>query len=67
MSLAHRLRQRRKEIGETQTSIAKLSGFVPNAISMFECGQREPNIASLRRLCLALKCSADYLIGLKEK
>lgn len=54
-------------LGETQTSIARLTGFLPEAICHFESGRRKPTVESLRRLCLALKCSADYLIGLKEK
>ena len=67
MHIGTRLRTRRQKIGETQASIARLTGFMPEAICHFESGRRQPTVESLRRLCLALKCSADYLIGLKEK
>lgn len=67
MTIGTRLRQRRQQIGETQADIARLTGFAPDHICHFESGRRQPTVESLRRLCLALKCSADYLIGLKEK
>jgi len=67
MSFAQRLRARRVALGVPQSDIAKTTGFKQCALSHFETGRREPNITNLRRLCVALDCSADYLIGLKEK
>ncbi|TXH58444.1 MAG: XRE family transcriptional regulator [Desulfurellales bacterium] len=67
MRIGDRIRAQRAKIEATQSDIARLTGFAPDHICHFESGRRQPTIDSLRRLCLALKCSADYLIGLKEK
>lgn len=46
----------------TQDRVAKATGLHPAAISHFETGHRIPCAANLRRLCIALNVSADYLL-----
>ena len=54
----------RKNAKMTQAELAKATGLQSAAISHFECGQRQPSITNLRKLCLALKVSADFLLYL---
>jgi transcriptional regulator with XRE-family HTH domain len=54
----------RRNAKMTQAELAKATGLQPAAISHFECGQRQPSLANLRKLCLALKTSADFLLCL---
>lgn len=46
----------------TQLDLSKKTKLKPSAISHFEVGSRRPCAENLRRLCLALNCSADYLM-----
>jgi len=57
------MRAARLDLGMSQGNLAKLTGMNPSALSHFECGRRLPSIRNLKRLCNALKVSADYLIG----
>jgi len=50
----------------TQAELSKLSKLHPSSISHFERGKREPSLHNLVRLCRALNCSADYLLGLNK-
>lgn len=52
----------REERGWSQTDLAKMAGFLPSAISHWECGRREPNLLNLCRLASHLGVSADYLL-----
>lgn len=54
----------RRNAKMTQAELAKATGLQPAAISHFERGQRQPSLANLRKLCLALKTSADFLLCL---
>jgi DNA-binding XRE family transcriptional regulator len=57
----------RRNAKMTQAELAKATGLQPAAISHFECGQRQPSLANLRKLCLALKTSADFLLCLPNE
>lgn len=48
--------------GMTQAALAEATGLQPSAVGHFEQGQRIPCAANLRRLCIALNVSADYLL-----
>ena len=61
-----RLRQARIEKGLTQKQVADKVGVVVSAITNYETGFREPSIETLKKLCVLLNVSADYLIGLKD-
>ena len=60
------MKARRAALKLTQLDLARLSGFQACAISHFEAGRRDPTAASVRRLCISLSCSADYLLGLTD-
>jgi transcriptional regulator with XRE-family HTH domain len=66
MSVAYRIRNRRMELGITQTQLAKAAKLTPAAISQFESGSRKPSFDALSKLATALKISTDYLLGRKQ-
>ena len=47
----------------TQRDLADKSGFPPSHISHFESGRRLPSLGNFIKLCDALNCSADFLLG----
>lgn len=53
----------RRKAGLTQGALAELAGFTQNAVSRWERGVREPKASSICRLCDALGCTADELLG----
>ena len=61
-----RLREARKLQGFTQEDVGKGALMSRRAVQHFESGERRPSLENLRRLCLALHVSADWLLGLKE-
>lgn len=63
MTFGQRLRYVRSRRRMTQRALAKLVGQPESAISHYECGRREPRLATLCGLCRALRCSADVLLG----
>lgn len=46
----------------TQVQLSRKTKLPPTALSHFECSGRRPSCENLRRLCMALNCSADYLL-----
>ena len=66
MSVADRIRNRRRELRITQTRLAKTAKLTPAAISQFESGLRKPSFGALSKLSTALKISTDYLLGIKQ-
>lgn len=65
MTTGQRIQQLRELAGMSQSDLAARTGLQPSAISHFETGHREPSMANLRKLCVALKCSADMVLGIK--
>lgn len=63
---AIRLKERRKALNLTQRALAKRIGKTDVELSMYENDHREPGWQTLKRLCTALQCSADYLLGRKD-
>lgn len=63
MTFGERLARARERKGWSQTDLANRTGLQPAAVSHFECGRREPSLANLRRLVIALDCDAGELIG----
>ena len=48
----------------TQSSLAKITGLEPSAISHFETGERTPSMKNLVKLCVALEVRSEYLLSL---
>lgn len=66
MVVAERIKNRRAELGITQTQLAKSAKLTPAAISQFESGLRKPSFDALSKLAKALKVTTDFLLGMKE-
>lgn len=58
-----RLRQIRKEMGETQDEFAARIGTSKQVLSRYENGQRIPKISLVEGYAKALNVSVDYLMG----
>lgn len=64
---AERLRTARDKRGLSQGDLAEASGIDRQLISKYERAVKQPGMDGLVRLARALKCSTDYLLGLKAK
>ena len=62
-SFGARLRQIRKERGETQDEFAAIIETSKQALSRYESGQRIPKISLAEKYAKALGVSVDYLLG----
>ena len=62
-----RLRQLRRQAGETQKELAQLLGVKPNQIGEMEHGRGGSTIAKLALLCTHYNVTADYLLGLIDE
>jgi transcriptional regulator with XRE-family HTH domain len=67
MTLGERIAFARKKMGFTQDELSRTSGIARTSVSSFEKDAREPSINSFRKLCVALKVSADYLLEIDLK
>lgn len=63
MSVKDVILKRRKELGLSQTDLAKRAGLQPPAISQYESGVRNPSYEALIKLSNALETSVDFLIS----
>ena len=58
-----RLKQERQKAGLTQAELAKKLGSAPSTVANIEQGRVDAPTSTLIRLCKALNCSADKLLG----
>ena len=63
MEFKDRLKELRAENGRSQTDIARLLCLSKMAVSHWEFGDSEPNIAQLKALAKYFDVSIDYLVG----
>ena len=56
------IRKYRRQLGMTQAFIADKLGVSSRAISMWENGERKPDIIMLKKLTSILHCTADQLL-----
>lgn len=61
MGLSNRLRERREQLGLTQSEVASLLGITPGAVGNYETGVSTPKADILFKVFDALKCDANYL------
>jgi len=59
-----RVKGLREQSGLTQESLAVKCRMQQSAISHLESGRRMPSAVVVVRLCKALGCRSDYLLGL---
>jgi len=62
--LPKKISQRRKQQGFTQTQLAQSVGITQAFLAEIEKGRKRPSLDVLEKLCDALGCSADYLLGI---
>jgi transcriptional regulator with XRE-family HTH domain len=56
------IKARRKQKGITQETLAKMLGVTQGAVSLWELGEREPNIRILKQMANIFECSIDELL-----
>lgn len=61
MGLSNRLKERREQLGLTQSEVATLLGITPGAVGNYENGVSTPKADVLFKVFDALKCDANYL------
>ena len=57
------IKQHRERKGWTQGELAERCGVVKSAVSMWETGERKPDIVMLKRLAIIFGCTADELLA----
>ena len=69
MGLSNRLKERREQLGLTQSEVASLLGITPGAVGNYENGVSTPKADILFKVFDALKCDANYLLqdGMNER
>ena len=62
--LGQRIRERRTDLGLTQTEMARRTGTIQGDLSLLERGKKHALWGdTLARLATTLGCSLDYLVG----
>ena len=61
-----RIRELRKEMGWNQNDLARELQAGRQTVGNYETGAREPDVATILRLCEIFGCTADYLLGRSE-
>lgn len=62
-----KLKELRIENNLTQKDVAKMVGISITCYAGYEQGYREPDLKTLKKICLVLNTSADFLLGLEEE
>lgn len=65
-NFGERLKELRIEKGLTQKQLAQKIDNAQSAIVYWESNRQEPSISALKKLCIELDVSADYLLGLED-
>lgn len=60
---AHKLRALRNEAGYTQAQLGNMLDISSSCVGMYEQGRREPDAATIMRICSVFSVNADYLLG----
>lgn len=61
--IGERIKNRRIELGLTQTDIKNTTGISSGNMSDIEHGNRFPSIPTLIQLCSILDCTSDYILS----
>lgn len=62
INIGNRIKNRRKELGLTQTDIYQECGIASGALSQIENGNRTPSAIAFYRLSQVLHCNMEWLI-----
>jgi len=66
IEIAERLRLERINLRITQRDVQLATGIAASSISQYESGTSIPSAEILKKLCQFYRCSADYILGLKQ-
>jgi len=61
--IGFRVSRRRDELQMTREQLAEKCGVSSNTIYAIESGKSEPRASTIQSLCVALKCSSEYLLN----
>lgn len=61
-----RLRTLRKDMGYTQSDLAKLLNIGQTTIANYESGQRTPDISKIKEVANLFNVSIDYILGMND-
>ena len=62
-----RLKECRLEKGFSQVELARIVQTTNDSVYSWEKGRSQPSIDMIRKLCVALCVSSDYLLGLERE
>ena len=65
-TFSNNLKNTRKEKGLSQKVVACALGISTTCYAGYEQGYREPDLSTLKNICLFFEVSADYLLGIKD-
>lgn len=60
------LKKARLERGYSQKEVAENIGVAKSTYSLYESGNREPNVETIKKIADFLEISSDRLLGLRE-
>lgn len=66
-NFSQKLKNFRNENGKTQKEIAEMLEISATCYAGYEQGYREPDLSTLKKICILFETSADYLIGLEDE
>lgn len=61
MSIGTRMKERREELGITQTQLAEMIGVTKGAVGNYETDANSPKASIMYKVFTALQCDANYL------
>lgn len=61
------LRRARENKGYTQKDVAEYIGVAKSTYSLYESGNREPNVQTIKKIADFLSVSADDLLGIDDE
>ena len=65
-NFTEKLREVRNVKGLSQQKAAEAIGITRSAYSNYEQGLREPDLNTLKKICLLFDISSDYLLGIEK-
>lgn len=67
MKFNEKLKEIRRDRGYTQKNIYQMLKVSPNCYASWEQGRTQPDIENIKKLCIILDISSDYLLGLEDE